>query len=228
MNYFAHGFRFVDDPYFLAGTALPDWLNVADRRVRLRARHAREFVNDEDPRVAALARGIVRHHRDDAWFHETRAFAELSWHLTVETRNVLDADDGFRPSFLGHILVEILLDAALITANPARLSDYERAIGSVDGRLVQEAVNRMSPRKTDRLAILIARFSAERFLWDYPADGKLTQRLNQVMRRVGLPPLPETFRRVLPDARRQVRGRQAELLTPKTPSSILSQALTPS
>src|SRR3984957_18435669 len=36
MNYFAHGIRFVDRPWFLAGTALPDWLSVIDRRVRLR------------------------------------------------------------------------------------------------------------------------------------------------------------------------------------------------
>ena len=37
MNYFAHGHRFVDDPYFLAGTAVPDWLSVVDRKVRVRA-----------------------------------------------------------------------------------------------------------------------------------------------------------------------------------------------
>ena len=28
MNYFAHAIRFLDDPYFLSGTALPDWLSV--------------------------------------------------------------------------------------------------------------------------------------------------------------------------------------------------------
>ena len=33
MNYFAHGVRFLEDPYFLAGTAVPDWLSVVDRRV---------------------------------------------------------------------------------------------------------------------------------------------------------------------------------------------------
>ena len=36
MNYLAHGFRFTDEPYFLAGTAAPDWLSVIDRKMRLR------------------------------------------------------------------------------------------------------------------------------------------------------------------------------------------------
>ena len=38
MNYFAHGWNYVDAPYVLAGTAVPDWLSVVDRRVRARAR----------------------------------------------------------------------------------------------------------------------------------------------------------------------------------------------
>ncbi len=37
MNYLSHGFRFVDDPYFVAGTALPDWMSVLDRRNRARS-----------------------------------------------------------------------------------------------------------------------------------------------------------------------------------------------
>src|SRR5687768_7726430 len=111
MNYFAHGRRYVHDAYFLSGTAVPDWLNVVDRRVRVRSKAAQQFVDDSDPQVAALARGIVQHHYDDQWFHQTRAFAELSLRFTLEIRELLQPDDGFRPSFLGHILVELLLDA---------------------------------------------------------------------------------------------------------------------
>jgi hypothetical protein len=40
MNYFAHARPFLDQPYFMAGTGVPDWLTVVDRRVRLRAKHA--------------------------------------------------------------------------------------------------------------------------------------------------------------------------------------------
>jgi hypothetical protein len=214
MNYFAHGRAFVDDPYFLAGTAVPDWLNVVDRRVKARSKHAAEFVEDADPRLAALAQGVMRHHADDGWFHETTAFAELSWQLTARVRDALPPDDGLRPSFLGHILVELLLDAALIAEEPERLEAYYAALAAVDPAFVQQAVSRMATGVPERLAEFLPLFIREGFLWDYRDDGKLWFRLNQVMRRVNLPALPEAFCELLPEARRLVEARKSELLTP--------------
>ena len=57
MNYFAHGRAWIDDPYMLAGTAVPDWLNVVDRRVRVRSRQAALHCESADVRVARLAAG---------------------------------------------------------------------------------------------------------------------------------------------------------------------------
>jgi hypothetical protein len=213
MNYFAHGRDSIDDPYFLAGTAVPDWLSVVDRKVRARGQRAAPLAADADPRVAAVARGIMRHHRDDAWFHETRAFGELCWRFTAAVRDAVAPDDSLRPSFLGHILVELLLDDVLIGREPERLVNYYRSMESIEPAVVEQTVNRISPRPTDSLARLIPLFCRERFLWDYAEDGKLMVRLNQVLRRVGLAPLPEEFRSILPDARRQVAERADELLT---------------
>src|SRR5262245_28151325 len=124
MNYLAHGWRFTGDPYFLAGTAAPDWLSVIDRKTRLRSRTAAEFVADPDPITAAVARGIVQHHADDAAFHALPAFNELNLAFAIEIRDALPGDEGFRPSFLGHILVELLLDSVLSEENPQRLDNY--------------------------------------------------------------------------------------------------------
>lgn len=201
MNYFAHGRDFVGNPYFLAGTAVPDWLNVSDRGVRVRAKHALPFCADADPRLAALARGIIQHHRDDAWFHEQAWFAEANWRLAALVRETMPNDDGLRPSFLGHILVEILLDAALIAQTPHVLEAYYAAMESLDPEWVQAAVGRLSPGSPQRLGRFVTMFHQERFLWDYSDDGKLCYRLNQVMRRVQLAPLPEAFGSLLPEAR---------------------------
>ncbi len=121
-------------------------------------------------------------------------------------------DEGFRPSFLGHILVEILLDATLLADDPPLAEAYYRALERVDGAVVQAAVNRMAPRRVESLAALIPHFCLVRFLFDYADDGKLWYRLNQVMRRVKLPPLPESFCETLPAARAKVAARCAELL----------------
>jgi hypothetical protein len=219
MNYFAHGRRFIDDPFFLAGTAVPDWLNVVDRRLRVRSKQARLFVNATDETVARLAAGIVQHHADDEWFHATAAFNELSLDFARRVRDALPADDGFRPHFLGHILVEILLDAALIAHDPARLDAYYAVMDALDGEAVAVALNLIAPRPTENLATFIGLFSRERFLFDYVDDGKLLFRLNQVMRRVGLPVLPPSLTQVLAEIRPLVRARTEELLNNDQPTS---------
>lgn len=214
MNYFAHGKAYTEDPYFLAGTAVPDWLNVVDRKIRVRSRQAALFVADENTVLATIAAGVMQHHQDDAWFHRTQAFTELSLNFTVAVRDVLGQDDGLRCYFLGHILVELLLDSELIEENPNALQLYYDALGHVDALQLAAAVTRMSGRQADGIGWLLPRFIGERFLWDYPEDEKLLRRLNQVMRRVRLPQLPDKFLHLLPTARYEVRRRQKELLTP--------------
>lgn len=212
MNYFAHGRRFTGDPYFLAGTAVPDWLNVVNRRIRARAKTARRFTEDADHHVASVAKGIVQHHYDDDWFHQTRAFAELSLAFTLQVRDRLPNDDGFRPSFLGHILVELLLDSSLIEDSNAEIDKYYRCLAQLDPVAVATAVSRITGQEVDALGLVIPRFSAERFLCDYLDDGKLLTRLNHVMRRVKLPALPESLLEFFPEARIAVRDRRDELL----------------
>jgi hypothetical protein len=212
VNYLAHGWRFVDQPYYLAGTSAPDWLSVVDRKMRLRGRRAAEFLEHADPQVRQFAGGVMQHIADDDWFHQTAAFAELSWQFTVEVRNRLPPDDGFRPSFVGHILVELLLDATLAENEPQRLDRYYDALHQLDPVAVQAVINLLATRTSDRIALLIPRFLSERFLYDYLDDGKLLTRLNHVMRRVGLPLLPEELLEFLPQARVAVRKRRDDLL----------------
>jgi hypothetical protein len=212
MNYFAHALPFLDRPYFLAGTAVPDWLTVADRPLRLRSRHAAALRDDPDACTAEVAGGMLQHFRDDARFHATRAFAETSLELSVRARDALGGETGLRPAFLGHLLTELLLDAALIADDPSRLTEYYRVLDEIDPGRVEAAVNRMSPRPTQRLALFVEIFRREGVLWSYLEDGKLLVRLNQVLRRVRLDGLPDEFAALLPAARRLVNERKVALL----------------
>ena len=212
MNYFSHALPFLADPYFVAGTAVPDWLAVVDRGVRVKTKNVEPLAAHPNRETAAVARGLLQHFRDDAQFHKSRAFAETSLELSAAIRGLLAADSGFRPSFLSHVLVEVFLDWTLAEDNPGGLDAYYRALESVDPPSVQEAVNHMSARRTDRLAPMIFLFCRERILWDYGQDGKLLGRMNQVMRRVGFPLLPEGVQELFPAARQLVRRRRHELL----------------
>ena len=212
VNYLAHGRRFLDEPYFLAGTAVPDWLNVVDRKCRARSKKALPFCDSSDPEEALIAAGIVQHHADDDWFHRTEEFNRLQWDFTKRIRDFLGKDSGMRPSFLGHILVELLLDSVLMEDDPAELNAYYAAMNEVDPALVQQTVERIAGRPADRLDWFIGRFIEVRFLEDYPDDEKLLYRLNQVMQRVKLPALPDTFQSLLPELRQDVRTASADLL----------------
>ena len=149
MNYFAHGIRFLDRPWFLAGTALPDWLSVIDRRVRLRPKLLTPIADGSSTVEAELAAGALRHIEDDRWFHKTRAFAEATARLTRIFRDYLGPGDGFRCGFLGHITSELILDALLIEKYPERLDTYYDVLQHLDGRRLTEAVSTLAGQPVD-------------------------------------------------------------------------------
>lgn len=197
MNYLAHAWSFLRhgdaDPYELAGVAVPDWLGVAARRTKCRSRDAAPHLRSDDRRLAALSRGVCRHHADDAWFHDSPTFGELSLAFAKTLREELGESTSMRPWFLGHILVELLLDDELARREPGLLDWYYEIIARADATWVASHVARMSGREVGRLADFIGRYVEVRFLADYRDDGPLVMRLNQVMGRVGLDALPAEF-----------------------------------
>lgn len=212
MNYFAHGMRFTDRPWFLAGTALPDWLSVADRGVRLRSKLVLPFADGTGSAESELAAGVMQHFNDDHWFHRSRGFAEITGTMAHLFRQTLGPEDGFRPGFLGHIVTEMLLDGVLIEEHPELLNEYYDALDQLDPVRLEAAVNRMSPTQTERIAPLIPLFHREQFLRDYLDTKRLLYRLNQVMRRIKLKPLPAEVEETLIAGREVVRQRAGELL----------------
>ncbi len=193
-------------------------MSVIDRRNRARSTVAAGFIADDDLQLAAMARGVMQHHEDDRWFHQTEAFAILSTQFAVELRqHVLVSHQA---GFLGHIAVELLLDAVLIEEVPARLDAYYNALAQLDPVVVEEMTRRLLPRPAERLRLLLPRFIAERFLADYADDASLWRRLNHVMKRVNLAPLPESVIGWLGTARARVHNAADQLLTDSTNTSI--------
>lgn len=216
MNYLAHGIRFLDRPYFLAGTCAPDWLSAMDRSVRLRVKSAAPFIDDPDPNVAEFARGVLQHLSDDDWFHGTRGFAEVTGELAGEFRRVIGPEHPTPCSFLGHIVAEMLLDAELIRRHPETLDAYYDALTGIDPTFVESSINRCAARgQTERAREFIPLFIEERFLADYVETAGLAWRLNQVLKRVKLTPLSEAAHAALEAGRSLVRRRFEELLPPE-------------
>lgn len=212
MNCFTHALPFLDDPYMAVGSCLPDWLGAVDRKVRVREKVAEPFCEDDDPLVASLAKGIVQHHRDDHWFHQTDAFAQLSMQLSLECRQRLGDEAGFRPGLLGHIVIELLLDAYLESKYPGKLEAYYQLVESVDPEFVQDTVNRLAKKPTDKLVWYFEVFLRERYIFDYADDKRLLYRMNRVFQRVKLEPIGNELDTWMPKVRERVYGQATALL----------------
>jgi hypothetical protein len=215
MNYFAHGLNHLDRPYFLAGTAVPDWLSVVDRKCRLRPKLLEPWLQHQDKVQSQIAAGALQHLHDDDWFHSTRGFTEVTGELTHRFRERLGPDDRYHCGVLGHVGMELLLDGVLIELYPDRFEDYWRVLQTIEPGLVEVAVNRMARIPATRLAWFIDLFRREQFLRSYTDDASLLTRLNQVLVRVKLSPVPFEAVSVVGEGRSLVRHRLLDLLPPE-------------
>lgn len=212
MNFLSHALPYLDHPLLAVSTGVPDWLSVVDRTIRARGRMAQVFLESDDVELRLVAQGIVRHIEDDRWFHGTEAFVDTNMRLAISLRELLPGDAGFRPTFVAHILIEMLLDSFWIRDDSGSAERYYTAIETVGFETIQRCVNTITGKPTDRLSGVIERFVDARFLYDYLDHDKLLLRLNQVMKRVGLMPLPAEVRDWLPEAKKLVESRRRRLL----------------
>ena len=213
VNYLSHARNHLDRPYALAGTSLPDWMSVSDRRHRLRREALpRPAPTDTSP-AAEILRGVLAHFEDDAWFHGSVGFQRVNAALTGRIRAAYPDRPEIRASFFGHVLVEILLDVHLMQSRPDALDAYYAALDALDVETVLAFVREHSEHSTRRLRALIDGFRASEFLRSYEDDAGVTLRLNQVGRRLRQPALPDDFDDIVGWARAHVREHAPALLT---------------
>ncbi len=204
MNCFSHALPFLDDPVLAVGTCIPDWLAACDRKCRAREKKAELFVDHEDPFVASIARGVVRHHRDDYWFHTGTMFQKLNIQFAVEIREQFENEQGMRTGFVGHILIEMYLDAWLHQTYPGKLAAFYETLGQVDSVKVQNAINLFATRPTHRLAPSMLHFVEERYIFDYADDAGALYRVNRVLDKIGLAPIDNRVVPWMASARKRV------------------------
>jgi len=204
MNSFAHALPFLDDPYFAVGCCIPDWLSACDRKCRARERRALAFAESDDPLIAKVARGVVQHHQDDSWFHQTAAFNQMVVEFSVSLRDVFDDNHSLRPRFFGHVVIELFLDAFLDQKFPGELERFYDQIELVDVACVENAVNLFANRPTNKLVAGIERFRKDRYLFDYRTDPGVAFRIGGVFKRLKLEPFDERILDWMPTARQQV------------------------
>lgn len=214
MNYLAHGYRFVDRPWVLVGTAVPDMMTIGDRRRRLR-HHEVPVAAGLDAASADLAEGLRAHFHDDGWFHASDAFREVTEAMAVRVRAAA-GERRIRASVIAHVGMEMLLDAELMRRDPGLLRAYGLAFTRVHPDGVAERVGRWSRRPPLVLHRVMRFMSGASFLSSYVDDHGLLLRLSQVARRARLGALPASLIDEVPAMRALVRERADDLLSDPT------------
>ncbi len=191
MNYLAHAFRFLDAPHKVAGACLPDWLRAVNRRARLHDA-ALTAVVAHDAIDAELLVGARAHHGDDAIFHAHPTFDGLT-HAAVTLTRALSRDARFRASTIGHVLIEMLLDAALLRRAPGCGERYYEALSRVDVERVRRFAQQHTGHALPTMGVLFERFCRARFVLRYQTDEGVREAMQGVLWQLGLPPLPAGF-----------------------------------
>ena len=209
MNFLCHARAHLDRPHETAGTAAPDWLRILGRRFRLDPGALRRPKPDEDSAEADLLRGIHQHFEDDAWFHQTQAFHDVTRAIAADLRAQYAK---LRASFFSHILLEMLLDAWLMEQNEGIVDRYYAALDALDVAQTATLIDGIAGRSHPPLPVLIRRFRSTQFIRSYGDDAEVTMRLGQVGRRMRQPPLPDDFPQAVARARGLVFENAAALL----------------
>lgn len=212
MNCLSHAYRYLDDPYFVAGVCLPDWLGMIDRKVRVRRKDLTNIRMESDPYLQSVVLGILQHLEDDDRFHNSPAFIRVCGEVARQLAPISENRSNHFGGFASHILVELLLDASIEAHQPGTVHRYYQAVAQVCERTLDRCVNCISNKAIDKVPEFLQRYKNECFLFDYLEDTRLLMRLNGVLSRVGFEPILPSAIPQIADSRSIVFANRESLL----------------
>jgi hypothetical protein len=173
VNYLAHAWVLRErTPGLVLGASLPDLLGAWDRRSpRIVA------PRFEDEGEHELARGIRAHHAADASFHALPAFGESCAAIRGRLED-MKKGGRVRLFFVAHVLLEMLLDAAIVEREPSFGAVYYEALAAAPVGRVAAVLGLEGDFES-----FLRRFVGSRFLLDYATDEGVARRLEQVLSR---------------------------------------------
>lgn len=189
MNFLAHhviATRFLTPaaplPAYVVGSALPDLLPLAARRVRLRPTLV-EHQPVPTAKDESLRAGVLVHLATDAAFHKTRAFAEAQAEAGRLLTQTPFAGIRVRRFFVAHVLVELVLDAVLLRRDPAIADDFYAAFAAADYSSVTRWTEAAVGQSLPSLPAVLTRFAASRYLCQYGEDEGVATGLSRLCAR---------------------------------------------
>ena len=188
MNLVAHFYldRQRVNSYFTVGAATPDLLSIYNSRLRIKQRHLRKLTEEERGRVnPPFLDGLQRHFFADGVFHTSPLFHSETKRVSNMLVDYFPDLNIERKFFIGHILLELLLDKVLITRHPGILESYYGHFESLQPfRDVRQSLEIAVGHELPNYERYLSRFLRRKYLYHYADPEHLAWLLRHILRRV--------------------------------------------
>ncbi|MCB0514669.1 MAG: hypothetical protein R2798_05485 [Chitinophagales bacterium] len=170
MNFIAHYSldRYAKNDAYIMGALFPDLLRMYHKNLRVKA--------SSNPQTA-FEKGINRHYKADAVFHNLPLFKKIN-HTLIEKLKTLPQSPKYL-FFVAHVLSELYLDFTLIQLEPTIVSDCDKHIDKRNIDWESPVLQPILPHK-EGLNAFIDSIKAKRFLHAYASIAGVTQTLANV------------------------------------------------
>jgi acyl carrier protein phosphodiesterase len=186
MNFLAHFyFDGVDGaPSYNLGLVLPDLMGMVRRGWKLKQSHLQNHVI---PVHKAIASGASAHLQMDDWFHKTDFFIRGRSLVKATLEEAGVTYPPYRPGFLSHVLLELLLDRLIVLHYTSMVSKFYRELAIVSVDWVRSFFESINLTFDDNFPAFFTQFINNQFAFRYAYDTPLLEALNQIAKRVSQP-----------------------------------------
>lgn len=199
MNYLSHFYLVGDsaDPYLVLGMVLPDMVKNHRKSWNAHPRkHEKELADDGI--MTSIRRGWELHLETDRRFHSSAFFSYHSSRLRKQIAQVLP-HRPFRPFFLAHVALELLLDSLLIIQEKVDTGKFYTQLAACRESEVVRFLEINGIPEAASFIPWLREFISSAYLYSYSNPGSLSYSLDRIGRRVWQAPVD-------PRAREQLTG----------------------
>lgn len=188
MNLVAHYHldRTLVNSYFTVGAATPDLLSIYNSQLRIKQRHLKRLNEEEAGRITPpFLDGLQRHFFADGIFHTSPLFHQETKRISNMLVEYFPDLDIQRKFFIGHILLELMLDKVLINLHPGILESYYGHFEALQPfRDIKKSLQIAVGHDLPNYEAYLKRFVRRKYLYHYADPKHLAWLLRRILRRV--------------------------------------------
>lgn len=170
----------------MAGAASPDLMSVYGGHHRLRPGMIRRMSWLPEGAEKPFIAGIRRHFEADAWFHQSALFLDPVHELAAVIRSEYSTLKLRHPSFISHILFELVLDKVLLEQIPGLCERFYAEWHTLDPARVKDISRKVTGYPLEGYETYLRQFRERAYLFRYADTGHIAMVLHRILQRVNL------------------------------------------